>query len=112
MSEFSDAIAEGFQELYGIAGSDWIVQTTGQQFKAVQGNNPASYEVEIGGRFYKNEQNLCCTKADFPNGYPLKLTIVFRKTAPNVKYFITETGSAENDSDPTFTMKLELKIGS
>lgn len=109
MSEFADSILEGFIELYNLAGSDWIVDFTGATFRAVQAREDGSYDMINGGTDFKHDMNLCCVKTDFPGGAPRKQTIVHRAASPNVKFYVSEDGGTENDADPTFTLKLELK---
>ena len=114
MSEFSNAISEAFGVLAGAqlgGGETWVVKDTGLEFRGIQARSEGSFEQIVGGTDFKREVHLSCTRDDFAGGYPAKKTIIYRKAAPNVLYFVKEDVSAESDIAPTFSMTLALKHG-
>ncbi len=111
MGEFTDSLAEGFTELFGIAGSTWVRVKGDQVFSVVEGTDTGNFDYIAGGQDFKRNVQLLCSKADFPTGIPAKGEIILRQDAPKVKYRVSEDTGSENDTDPTFTLKLELKLG-
>ena len=107
-NEFSTAISEGMSELQSLAGSVWVWESQRKEFTAVQKTDSGVMSLIDGGLDYGRTVTLICSKNDFAGGVPAKMSVVYRKDSPYVKYKVEKDTSTENDVDPTFTLDLAL----